>query len=85
MEQASRASGIAVTSRDGRLAEIHCAAYLPSLRRLLPEGSPVVIETLPAPERSSREPPRLVLRCTACGSCLVFDSAAAAELAPARP
>jgi hypothetical protein len=78
IEQASAASGIAVTRQSGRRAEIHCTAYLPSLQRLLPEGSPVVIEERPAPDRSSLDPPGLILRCTACGSSLVFDAAAAA-------
>ncbi len=78
IEQASVASGIAVTRRGQRRAEIHCTAYAPSLHRLLTEGSPVVIEEQPAPDRSTRDPPRLVLRCTACDSWLVFDSAATA-------
>ena len=74
--QASIASGIAVTRRSARLAEIHCTAYPPSLQRLMPAGSPVVFEEWPAPERSTLDPPRLVMRCTACDAALVFDAAA---------
>ena len=84
IEQASAASGVAVTRRSGRRADIHCTAYPPSLQRLLPEGSPVVFEEGPAPGRSSLDPPRLVMRCTACDSSLVFD-AAAGPPAAARP
>ncbi len=53
--------------------------YSPSQRRLLPEGSPVVIEEQPAPDRSGLIPPRLALRCTAW---LVFDAAAPAAARP---
>lgn len=74
--QASMASGIPVTRRNGRFAEVHCTAYPPSLQRLMPAGSPVVFEEWPAPERSTLDPPRLVMRCTACDAALVFDAAA---------
>ena len=78
IETASAAAGLAVTRRIGGVAEIHCTAYPPSLQRLLPAGSPVVLEEWAAPDRSTLDPPRLVLRCTACRSWLVFDGTTAA-------
>ncbi len=85
IEQASAASGIAVTRRGGRQAEIHCTAYPPSLQRLLPAGSPVVLEEQTASDQSRHGLPRLTLRCTACEARLVFDAAAAPPPAAARP
>ncbi|MHB2169887.1 hypothetical protein [Alsobacter sp. R-9] len=81
VELATAASGIRVTRLGERRAQAHCTAYPPSLRRLLPDDGPVVIEEWFAPERSPDDPPRLGLRCTACGSMLVFD----APEAQARP
>jgi MFS family permease len=74
--QASKSSGLAVTPLGGRMAQVHGATYAPSVQRLLPDGSPVVLEQWPAPERSHLDPPRLVLHCRACDARLAFEAAA---------
>ena len=79
---ASLAAGLAVTHHSERRAQVHATAYPPLLQRLLPEGSPVVFETWAAPERSHLDPPRLVLRCTACDAQLAFDAPVTAPPAP---
>lgn len=68
-------AGLAVTPLGGRTAQVHGATYVPSLKRLSPKGSPVVLEQWPAPGRSTLDPPRLVLHCRACDVRLAFDGA----------
>jgi hypothetical protein len=75
IEQASRSAGLVVTPLGGRSAQVHGPTYVPSLQRLLPEGTPVVLEEWPAHERSTLDPPRLVLHCRSCDARIAFDAA----------